>query len=64
MTEKKEYDRLCWQCGVEEYPAIVPSKLIGVTVSLGKCPKCGKGRGLIPLRDWLESKGEKGVMWD
>lgn len=58
------HDAYCWACGVKRFNVIIPTELNGITVIKGTCPDCKKHMGLIPVRDWRRSTGDKGPMWD
>lgn len=50
MSKEK---KLCEPCGDKEYPNVNKGRQwAAMTVSMGKCPKCGKEDVLIPIADF------------
>ncbi len=61
---KGEYhEAICWKCGIKEFHNIDTSRMQGITVHKGVCPRCGNITTLIPYRDFEYATGLTNV-WD
>lgn len=58
MIKKIEYKDCCHKCGIRLYLEKRKDALVGIGVSIGKCPICKKDNvGVIPARDWQYRAG-------
>ena len=64
ILEKEGYGVLCEPCGNYFFPVIDERRMRGITVQMGKCPRCKNTATLIPIRDFEYASGYPGVMWD
>jgi hypothetical protein len=63
VLEEHPYGAICWNCGSKEFHNIDNSKMEGITMYIGICPRCGKTATLIPIRDFEYATGLTNV-WD
>jgi len=57
MSKPKDYFAICSKCGEELYPNVDKKAWGCITVSFGKCPRCGNEAILTPIADW-EGRGD------